>query len=934
MGLNNRDKQTKLKTQSLLDSERTGQQTMTTVTVDHGSIALPPETLATVTGSSTSSFQQSTSSSTSARTVSSSGEQKKGGVQKFSTVSSVRSEANKSKQIDNIIEEIHHIASDTIGTTSELIGSAAGRSPTMGRSKVTQKTVLTSGGGFVGGESGRKESFTSDNVASGASVKEPGANQEVITAIGPSKIEISKMALDSSVVTSSTSSTSSSKVMHSSSSAITTKKEQSSHSSSMGHSEKIVSESSAQKAESQSSKSVHSSSSMTSSNKTALSASESFHTSALNGSDSGQVSGRQTGTVSSTVQPMRDHSTFDQKSYHLVDADGKTRQHVDTQSYSMAQSQAPTTKVVYDSAGNQITSTSSSYQAAQGHSTSSFQRSEGVDFKSSPNRAGTKEHLLDIGGNTGQDVLSHGISSGQSQAQATTFLYDGAGKQITSTSSSYQAAKGYSSSTIQSSEDVSTKSSKHVAASSSSSSTRAQNVSTSSTKDAKVIDSTTLENYSNQMDATSTGQHSNNMLMKTESAHTVTSLSSAHDSLASTIQSTQLVTESASQAEQQHQHSETIKTTETSSHYAQMNEESRSRRKTSEYREQRESNAAILKRKTYDEYGRRLNLIDEKIVPKDVVTADLQDDVTNVTKTSFEAKLFNPKLKRWELVDQKTILEKDVTTEIPLEIVKELEVERPELANITTTIQMTKVYDAKTKQWKTVDHKKHIDVLEKITFLEESSGRSELDESERTKNLKSMDMVDRVTIKEVSDLSDEKRSRVSKTSKHKDEQTVQEQCICEICTCGRHNCYNCGGSSATTQTKSSKYTTMSNSENFYHQENFSSELTQATTGRRGTWTIEDAEEHLNRSETHTTEHETTARRLTWTKEDFDKVDINKLKGDYARSKPIRHEDNLKPEGEFMVPERLQYTPGERVKPIRHGDNLKPEGNFSTPEKPQ
>uniref|UniRef100_A0A182M6C5 Titin n=1 Tax=Anopheles culicifacies TaxID=139723 RepID=A0A182M6C5_9DIPT len=952
MGLKNRDKQAKLKTQSLLDSERAGQQTVTTVTVDHGTIAMPLESMAvsssTTSSNSSSSFQQSSSTKvqSSAEKVQKSTEGRASEVrelstkkddQKFSSVSSMRSEASKSKQIDNIIEEIHHIASDTIGTTAMIGASSAGLELP---AKVTHRTVLVSGG-----ESGRKELFVSDSAAGGhttASSVSGDTSHQVISTIGPSKIEISKMALDSSALSSVSSSTSR-KVMQSSS-AITKKDERQQTSHSAVRSEKNESESSAisssQKTESKTIKSMQSSSTSsskstsTTQSKTAQSTSETFQTSALGEnvlSSKSTASGQQNGVLSadgkqsSTVQHLPDHSTFDQKSFQLVDADGKTRQQVDSQSYSMAKSQAPTTNILYDAAGNKITSTSASYQAAQGYSTSSFQTSGGVDLK--PDL--TTGKFVDGDGKTHQHVGS--------QSKTT---YDAAGNMTTSTSSSYQAAQGYSSSSFHTTEAVDQKSSNDIR--SSSSTKRTENVTsskgmTSSTTKDSIIDSTTLDNYSVQHDS-GMGQHSNNMLMKTESAHTVASLSSAHDSLANTIQSTQLITESASQAEQRQQHSESSKTIETSSHFAQMDEESRSRRKTSEYREQRESNAAILKRKIYDEHGRRLNLIDEKIVPKDIVTADLQDDETNVTKTSFEAKIFNPKLKRWELVDQKTIHEKDITTDIPVEIVQELEVERPELANITTTIQMTKVYDAKTKQWKTIDQKKHIDVLEKITFLEESSGRSELDESERIKNLKSMDMVDRVTIKEVSDLSD--KQQTSKTTKRKDEQTIQEQCICEICTCGRHNCYNCGGGTTTTQTKSSKYTAMSNSENFYHQENFASELSaQKSSGRRGTWTIEDAEDHLNRRESYTIERssttqEVTDRRLTWTKEDFEKLDIAKLKADYVRPKPIKHEDNLKPEGAFTVPERREYIPGQRVKPIRHDDNLRPEGEFSTPDKPQ
>lgn len=223
----------------------------------------------------------------------------------------------------------------------------------------------------------------------------------------------------------------------------------------------------------------------------------------------------------------------------------------------------------------------------------------------------------------------------------------------------------------------------------SSSSTKSSNINQNTNLKSSVIDSTSLENYKIQDSSQNVG---GNMLTKDVSAHTITSLSSAHDSLGNTIQSSQLATESIQDtSSHQKQHAETTKTYESSSHFEKMDEKSSSRKKVTDYYEQRESNAAILKRKTYDEKVRRLNLIDQKIVPKDVIIQDIEDDVTNVTKTSFEAKLFNPKTKRWELVDQKTILEKDITVAIPEEIVHELEVERPELANITTTIQLTKV---------------------------------------------------------------------------------------------------------------------------------------------------------------------------------------------------------------------------------------------------
>uniref|UniRef100_A0A182F5Y4 Uncharacterized protein n=1 Tax=Anopheles albimanus TaxID=7167 RepID=A0A182F5Y4_ANOAL len=916
MGLNKRDRQDKLKSQSLLDSERSSHDgggdgggsastssTTRTVVVDHGTIMVPVETVVSTVSSSSKQSKSASKSSSSkqhqilhssttdagsiAESVHLSTEKSfgalDGGVatattagssklaeQKFSTVSSVRSAAQKSKQIDNIIEKIHHIASDTISTTEQITtaapSSSSAASFTHGTKDVTQKKTGVLGDGSGGRQSGSVSG--GDTIMSESSAtQQQQQQQQQQTQQQHNESRSSKTEQSSSTMQSS----SSSSTMKSSSS---TKSHKEAHSKSLVSGETAHSSLRSQK-----------------------------HL--IDGTDvqnGGTVLG-----VSSLITTAPDHSTYDQQSFQTIGADG-SRKLVDSQSYSMAKSQAPTTKILYDAAGNQITSTSASYQSAQGHSTSSFQTS------------GTHDH-------SATDSKLH-------QASTSSAI-----------SSSHRD------------ERVSTSTSSAVNSSTS-----------SSDKRFSVIDSTTLENYSSKAEQDSSSAQHSSMLMKNASAHTVASLSSAHDSLDSTIQSTQLVTESSQLADHRQQHSESSKTIESASHYEQMDERSSSRRKTSEFREQRESNAAILKRKIYDENGRRLNLIDEKIVPKDTVTADLQDDVTNVTKTSFEAKLFNPTLKRWELVDQKTILEKDITTEIPVEIVKELEVERPELANITTTIQLTKVgvrnrstflqsstvhsaaaitpisplsqvYDAKTKQWKTVDQKKHIDVVEKITYLEENSGRSELNESEHSKNLRSMDMVDRVTIKEVQDLSEEKRQQLSKSKKRVDERTVQEQCICEICTCGRHNCFNCGGGTTSTQTKSSKYISSSKSENFYHQENFTSELNdESSTIRRGTWTKEDAEQHqANRRESYTIEHSSTendvsGRRLTWTKDDFEAIDISKIKGE--RPKPIRHEDNLKPEGQFYTPERQGYTPGERVQPIKHDDNLRPEGEFSAPAKPE
>ncbi len=53
-----------------------------------------------------------------------------------------------------------------------------------------------------------------------------------------------------------------------------------------------------------------------------------------------------------------------------------------------------------------------------------------------------------------------------------------------------------------------------------------------------------------------------------------------------------------------------------------------------------------------------------------------------------------------------------------------------------------------------------------------------------------------------------------------------------------------------------------------------------------------------------------------------------------RPKPIKYDDNLKPEGEFYSPEKSTFKPGERPTAKRPTDNLRPEGEFYSPEKTQ
>lgn len=89
------------------------------------------------------------------------------------------------------------------------------------------------------------------------------------------------------------------------------------------------------------------------------------------------------------------------------------------------------------------------------------------------------------------------------------------------------------------------------------------------------------------------------------------------------------------------------------------------------------------------------------------------------------------------------------------------------------------------------------------------------------------------------------------------------------------------------------------------------------------------------------------RQRTWTKDDFDKfyqqVDekrtttsqdmyTNITQTTDMKQTVIKHEDNLKMQGTFYTPEKIEYTPSERPTAVRPSDNLKPEGKFERPVK--
>nr|QSG30415.1 SAXO downstream of blistered [Kallima inachus] len=128
----------------------------------------------------------------------------------------------------------------------------------------------------------------------------------------------------------------------------------------------------------------------------------------------------------------------------------------------------------------------------------------------------------------------------------------------------------------------------------------------------------------------------------------------------------------------------------------------------------------------------------------------------------------------------------------------------------------------------------------------------------------------------------------------------KEQCICEICTCGRHRCPH----------------------NDVPEPLFDVEH---TTSVVSAYKQDYDEKHVSR---------TTA---------VYQEDHLKLEGEFQeperprwqpveRPKPTKPEDNLKPEGDFERRKPDEWRPGDRAPIRRPEDNLKPEGEFSTPEK--
>lgn len=104
------------------------------------------------------------------------------------------------------------------------------------------------------------------------------------------------------------------------------------------------------------------------------------------------------------------------------------------------------------------------------------------------------------------------------------------------------------------------------------------------------------------------------------------------------------------------------------------------------------------KKKIYDQRNNRWRVIEEKIVDNahDTGFPEIADDVINTTRTTYTTKVYDSKLGQWKVVDEKSYV--DAKAYVPQDIVREIEKDNTDVANITTTTEITKVSERQTQR--------------------------------------------------------------------------------------------------------------------------------------------------------------------------------------------------------------------------------------------
>lgn len=103
----------------------------------------------------------------------------------------------------------------------------------------------------------------------------------------------------------------------------------------------------------------------------------------------------------------------------------------------------------------------------------------------------------------------------------------------------------------------------------------------------------------------------------------------------------------------------------------------------------------IYKRKMYDEFSKQWRIVDEKVVSSDDTTRftdipEMVENSTNMTTTTYTTKVYDTKTGKWTVVEEKSYVDTEPVN-VTQDIKREIEKDQPDLANIITTTETTKV---------------------------------------------------------------------------------------------------------------------------------------------------------------------------------------------------------------------------------------------------
>lgn len=118
------------------------------------------------------------------------------------------------------------------------------------------------------------------------------------------------------------------------------------------------------------------------------------------------------------------------------------------------------------------------------------------------------------------------------------------------------------------------------------------------------------------------------------------------------------------------------------------------------YRSQDESGKwhTIYKRKLFDEFSKQWRIIDEKVVSSDDTTKRAEfpemieniENASNITTTTYTTKVYDTKTGKWTIVEEKSYVDSEPVN-VTQDIKREIEKDQPDIANIITTTETTKV---------------------------------------------------------------------------------------------------------------------------------------------------------------------------------------------------------------------------------------------------